>query len=118
MSSTRSPAISVLSLAAHESEPWRATAPSAARPSSSTSFIPPEDPLKKPATIAPADGRLAVLLPGLGAVATTAIAGVMLARRGLATPVGSLTQMGTIRLGARTEGRSPRMKDYLPLAAL
>jgi myo-inositol-1-phosphate synthase len=65
-----------------------------------------------------ADGRLGVLLPGLGAVATTFIAGVELARRGLGRPVGSLTQMGTIRLGKRTEGRSPRIHDFVPVSSL
>src|SRR5262249_17528935 len=53
-----------------------------------------------------------------GAVATTTIAGVMLARRGLGQPVGSLTQLGTIRLGKRTEHRVPMIKDFIPLAAL
>jgi myo-inositol-1-phosphate synthase len=74
--------------------------------------------VKKPISIAPADGRLAVLLPGLGAVATTAIAGTILARRGLAPPIGSLTQLGTIRLGSRREARSPRIGEFLPLAHL
>jgi len=59
-----------------------------------------------------------VLLVGLGAVATTTIAGVMAIRKGLATPIGSLTQMGTIRLGKRTEGRTPRIKEFVPLADL
>jgi myo-inositol-1-phosphate synthase len=68
--------------------------------------------------IDPANGKLAVLLPGLGAVATTTIAGVMLARRGLAQPIGSLTQMGTISVGARTNGNSPRIGEYAPLATL
>jgi myo-inositol-1-phosphate synthase len=66
----------------------------------------------------PATGRLGILLPGLGAVATTFIAGVELARRGLGRPVGSLTQMGTIRLGRRSDGRSPRIRDFVPLAEL
>jgi myo-inositol-1-phosphate synthase len=57
-------------------------------------------------------------MPGLGAVATTTIAGVLLARKGLGDPVGSLTQMGTIRLGKRTDGRAPRICDFLPLARL
>jgi myo-inositol-1-phosphate synthase len=74
--------------------------------------------MKRPTAIAPADGKLAVLLPGLGAVATTTIAGVMLARRGLAHPTGSLTQCATIRLGKRTAGRSPFIKDFVPLASL
>ncbi len=71
-----------------------------------------------PTSIAPATGRLGILMPGLGAVATTFIAGVAAVRRGLAQPIGSLTQMGTIRLGKRTEGRAPALRDFLPLAAL
>ncbi|HYO75440.1 MAG TPA: inositol-3-phosphate synthase, partial [Thermoanaerobaculia bacterium] len=66
----------------------------------------------------PAAGKLGILLPGLGAVATTMIAGVLLARKGLAQPIGSLTQMGTIRLGKRTDGNSPPIRDFLPLAKL
>jgi myo-inositol-1-phosphate synthase len=74
--------------------------------------------MRQPTRIEPAQGRLGVLLPGMGAVATTFVAGVMLARRGLARPFGSLTQMGTIRLGRRDEGRSPRIADFVPLAGL
>jgi len=74
--------------------------------------------MKHPKTIQPAEGRLAVLMPGLGAVATTTIAGVLLARKGLGEPIGSLTQLGTIRLGRRTEGRVPKIKDFVPLASL
>jgi myo-inositol-1-phosphate synthase len=66
----------------------------------------------------PATGRLGVLTPGLGAVATTFIAGVESIRRGLSKPIGSLTQMATIRLGKRTEKRSPFIKDFVPLASL
>jgi myo-inositol-1-phosphate synthase len=69
-------------------------------------------------TIAPASGKLGVVCVGLGAVSTTFIAGVELARRGMAAPIGSLTQMGTIRLGKRTEGRNPLIKDFVPLAGL
>jgi len=69
-------------------------------------------------TIAPATGRLGVLTVGLGAVASTLIAGVELVKRGQGLPIGSLTQMGTIRLGKRTEGRSPLVKDFVPLASL
>src|SRR3954471_3836908 len=69
-------------------------------------------------TVQPATGRLGVLTVGLGAVATTLIAGVELAKRGQALPIGSLTQMGTIRLGKRTEDRSPLVKDFVPLAKL
>jgi myo-inositol-1-phosphate synthase len=71
-----------------------------------------------PVEITPARGKLGVLLVGLGAVSTTTIAGVLAIRKGLAKPIGSLTQMGTIRLGKRTEGRSPRIGDAIPLAAL
>ena len=74
--------------------------------------------MKNPVEIAPAQGKLGVLLVGLGAVSTTFIAGVLAIRRGLAAPIGSLTQMGSIRLGKRTEGRSPRIKDFVPLALL
>jgi myo-inositol-1-phosphate synthase len=68
--------------------------------------------------IQPASGKLGVLMPGLGAVASTFIAGTLAARKGLGKPIGSLTQMGTIRLGKRTEHRSPRIKDFVPLADL
>ena len=71
-----------------------------------------------PLDVAPAHGKLGVLLVGLGAVSTTTIAGVMAIRKGLAPPIGSLTQMGTIRLGKRTEGRAPKIKDFVPLADL
>ncbi len=69
-------------------------------------------------TIAPATGRLGVLTVGLGAVASTLIAGVELARRNMSEPIGSLTQMGTIRLGRRSDGRVPLIKDFVPLATL
>src|SRR5579864_9746457 len=72
----------------------------------------PQKPIEKP------EGKLGVMLVGLGAVSTTTIAGVLAVRRGLAKPIGSLTQMGTIRLGKRTEGRSPAIKDFVPLASL
>jgi len=68
--------------------------------------------------ILPAEGRLGVLLVGLGAVATTTIAGVESIRRGLSRPIGSLTQMSTIRLGKRTDARAPLIKDFVPLANL
>ena len=71
-----------------------------------------------PLQIAPARGKLGVLLVGLGAVSTTTIAGVCAIRKGLAQPIGSLTQMGTIRLGKRSEARTPRIKDFVPLAEL
>ena len=68
--------------------------------------------------IAPADGKLGVLLPGLGAVSTTLIAGVFAARKGVAQPHGSLTQNGTIRLGKRTDNRSPKIKAFDSLTPL
>jgi myo-inositol-1-phosphate synthase len=68
--------------------------------------------------IAPAQGKLGILLPGMGAVATTFIAGVEAIRIGLVKPVGSLTQTGTIRLGKRTDKRSPLVKDFVPIAEL
>ena len=68
--------------------------------------------------IAPATGKLGVMVVGLGAVSTTLIAGVEAVRRGLAKPIGSLTQMGTIRLGKRTENNFPMIKDFVPLAGL
>ncbi|HEY8369418.1 MAG TPA: inositol-3-phosphate synthase [Thermodesulfobacteriota bacterium] len=66
--------------------------------------------------MAPADGRLGVFLVGLGAVSTTVIAGVELISRGIAKPIGSLTQMQRIRLGRRDEGRNPLIKEFVPLA--
>ena len=63
--------------------------------------------MKNPPQIAEATGKLGVMLVGMGAVSTTTIAGVLAVRKGLAQPFGSLTQMGTVRLGKRTEGRSP-----------
>jgi myo-inositol-1-phosphate synthase len=74
--------------------------------------------VKNPQKIEKADGKLGIMLVGLGAVSTTTIAGVIAIRRGLAKPIGSLTQMGTIRLGKRTEANSPRIKDFVPLASL
>jgi len=68
--------------------------------------------------IAPADGKLGILIPGMGAVTTTFIAGLEAIRRGLGKPIGSLTQLGTIRLGKRTEGRSPAIQDFVPLARM
>src|SRR6476659_1643758 len=72
----------------------------------------------RPSLPAPATGKLGILTPGMGAVSTTTIAGVLAIRRGIAKPIGSLTQMATIRLGKRTEARSPLIKDFVPLADL
>ena len=74
--------------------------------------------IQKGVRIEPAQGKLGVLLVGLGAVSTTFIAGVEAIKRGLGKPIGSLTQMGTIRLGKRTENRVPRIADFVPLAKL
>ncbi len=68
--------------------------------------------------IAPADGKLGVLIPGIGAVSTTFVAGIEAVKRGLGAPIGSLTQLATVRLGKRTEGRTPLIKDFVPLAGL
>jgi myo-inositol-1-phosphate synthase len=68
--------------------------------------------------IKPAEGRLGIVMPGLGAVATTFIAGVQAIRTNRALPIGSLSQMGNIRLGKRTENRCPRIRDFVPLADL
>ena len=74
--------------------------------------------MPQPLQIAPASGRLGILTPGMGAVASTAYAGVLAARQGLAVPIGSLTQMAHIRLGRREEGRNPLIRDFAPLAEL
>ena len=74
--------------------------------------------ISKGAEIQPATGKLGVLLVGLGAVSTTFIAGVEAIKQGIAEPIGSVTQMGTIRLGKRTENRVPLIKDFVPLAKL
>ncbi len=74
--------------------------------------------VKKGVEIAEAKGKLGILLVGLGAVSTTFVAGVEAIRKGMAKPIGSLTQMGTIRLGKRTDNRAPKIKDFVPLADL
>jgi myo-inositol-1-phosphate synthase len=74
--------------------------------------------MRRPVQIAPPKGKLGILTPGMGAVSTTLMAGVELVRRGEALPIGSLTQMSTIRLGKRTEARTPKIKDFVPLAKL
>jgi myo-inositol-1-phosphate synthase len=73
---------------------------------------------KENVAIAPAEGKLGVLVPGIGAVTTTFIAGVEAVKRGIAQPFGSLTQLATIRLGKRTENRTPLVRDFVPLAGL
>src|SRR5215470_4793821 len=75
-------------------------------------------PRKPNGSIEPAKGKLGVMIPGMGAVATTFVAGVEAIRQALARPIGSLTQMGTVRLGKRTEGRSPKINEFVPLAGL
>ncbi|MDD9932267.1 MAG: inositol-3-phosphate synthase [Myxococcales bacterium] len=74
--------------------------------------------MKQPTEIKPPEGKLGVLLPGMGAVATTFVAGSMLARRKLAPPIGSLTELAHIRLGKRTDGREPAIRDLVPLPGL
>lgn len=74
--------------------------------------------VEKGVEIAEAKGKLGILLVGLGAVSTTFVAGVEAIRKGIAEPIGSLTQMGTIRLGKRTDNNSPKIKDFVPLADL
>lgn len=74
--------------------------------------------MEKPAKIAPPKGKLGILTPGMGAVSTTFMSGVELVRKGKAHPIGSLTQLGTIRLGKRTDGRSPLIKKFVPLSEL
>ena len=68
--------------------------------------------------IAPATGKLGVLTPGMGAVASTFIAGVIAARQGLTAPIGSISQMAHIRLGTKEEGRNPLIREFVPLAEL
>jgi len=68
--------------------------------------------------IAPADGKLGILIPGMGAVTTTFIAGVEAIKQGIAKPIGSVTQLATIRLGKRTDNNTPKIKDFIPLASL
>ncbi|MBM3277205.1 MAG: inositol-3-phosphate synthase [Candidatus Handelsmanbacteria bacterium] len=74
--------------------------------------------MNRPAKLEKPAGKLGVLMPGMGAVATTFIAGVEAVKAGLGQPIGSITQMGTIRLGKRTENRTPLIKDFVPLAGL
>src|SRR5689334_9645771 len=74
--------------------------------------------LQKGVNVKAAEGKLGILLPGMGAVATTFIAGVQAIRRGLGKPIGSVTQLGHIRLGKRTDGNSPLIREYISLATL
>jgi myo-inositol-1-phosphate synthase len=74
--------------------------------------------IEKGAKISEPTGKVGVLLVGLGAVSTTLVAGVEAVRKGMGRPIGSLTQMGTIRLGKRTEGRVPKISEFVPLAGL
>ena len=74
--------------------------------------------MTEPTIIAPATGRLGILTPGLGAVSSTFIAGVISVRNGLSVPIGSVSQMAHIRLGDREENRNPLIRDFVPLAGL
>ena len=75
-------------------------------------------PVRPTPKIEPAEGKLGILIPGMGAVATTFIAGVEAIKQNLAKPIGSTTQLATIRLGKRTDNNTPRIKDFVPLATL
>src|SRR2546426_1851088 len=75
-------------------------------------------PMRRPTSIASPKGKLGVLMPGMGAVSTTFMAGVELVRTGCALPIGSVTQLATIRLGKRTERRSPLIREFVPLEKL
>ena len=74
--------------------------------------------IEKDVIIRPPEGKLGVLIPGLGAVSTTFIAGVEAVKKQISKPIGSLTQLGTIRLGKRTDHRVPLIQDFVPLAGL
>src|SRR3989449_5466689 len=74
--------------------------------------------MRRPTSIAPPKGKLGILTPGMGAVSTTSMAGVELVRKGCALPIGSVPQLATIRLGKRTEGRSPLIREFVPLDKL
>ena len=75
-------------------------------------------PIDSPTKIKSAKGKLGVLMPGLGAVSTTFIAGTLAIRNGISSPIGSLTQMGTLRLGKRTDNREVNIKDFIPITNL
>src|SRR5207302_10381262 len=74
--------------------------------------------MRRPTSIAPPKGKLGILTPGMGAVSTTFMAGVELVRTGCALPIGSVTQLATIRLGPRTARRSPLIRQFVPLEKL
>ena len=78
----------------------------------------PNEKRDAPPRISPAEGPLCIFMVGLGAIATTLVAGVEAVKRGQAKPIGSITEMGTVRLGKRTENRTPHIKDFVPLATL
>ena len=90
----------------------------ATRPKSTSSKPSTKSEPRRGSEIQPARGKLGVMIPGMGAVATTFVAGVEAIRKGLSKPIGSLTQMGTIRLGKRTDNNSPAIQDFVPLAGL
>jgi len=74
--------------------------------------------VKDTPVIKPANGKLGILIPGMGAVTTTFIAGVEAIKLGMAQPIGSVTQLNTIRLGKRTDNNTPKIKDFVPLAGI
>src|SRR6201981_1070125 len=95
-----------------------AKSPKSAKPQASVEVKEARSPKKGASNLQPAKGKLGIMIPGMGAVATTFVAGVEAVRKGIAKPIGSLTQMGTVRLGKRTDGRSPKIKEFVPLAGL
>src|SRR5580704_9162167 len=95
-----------------------AKSPKSAKPQARVEVKESKAPKKAPSNLQPAKGKLGVMIPGMGAVATTFVAGVEAVRKGISKPIGSLTQMGTIRLGKRTDGRSPKINEFVPLAGL
>jgi myo-inositol-1-phosphate synthase len=95
-----------------------AKSPKSAKPQARVEVKESKAPKKAPSNLQPAKGKLGVMIPGMGAVATTFVAGVEAVRKGISKPIGSLTQMGTVRLGKRTEGRSPKIKEFVPIAGL
>ena len=78
----------------------------------------PQDLSRETPTIKPAHGKLGILIPGMGAVTTTFIAGVEAIKLGMSQPIGSVTQLNTIRLGKRTDNKTPKIKDFVPLAGI
>ena len=88
------------------------------RLSSTSEPLSSENSAKPTPQIQPAEGKLGILIPGMGAVTTTFIAGIEAIKQGMAKPIGSITQLNTIRLGKRTDNNTPKIKDFVPLAKI